>query len=78
MAARDLSHTKANDARKGGWVIDAGDPGDWECICKAHHDRIGMMKSTKRMAVAGGWIYQVTTEGPKGYAEAVCFVPSPS
>jgi len=73
---RDLSHTKANDARKGGWVVDAGDPSDWECVIKAHNDELGIMKSTKRMRVEGGYLYQVTTEHPNGNAEALAFVPN--
>lgn len=74
MTERDFSHTKANDARDGGWVVHAGDPSDWECISKASNKDLGIMKSTKRMKVEGGWLYQVSTETPQGVAEALCFV----
>ena len=76
--ARDLSNTNPQGAARTGWVVDAGDPGVWELICKAHNDDAGIMKSTKRMAVPGGWLYQVTTEGPHGCAEAIAFVPDPA
>ena len=74
-AHRDLGHTAAHGAQAGGWVIDAGTGDDWECVAKAHHNKHGIMKSTKRMRVEHGYLYQVTTEGPKGYAEALTFVP---
>lgn len=64
-------------AKTSGWTIDKGDHGAWECICKAHDATT--MKSTKRMAVPGGWLYQVTTEiragGHVAVAEALEFVP---
>lgn len=44
----------------------------------AHNAEARLMKSTKRMRVPGGWLYQVTTEGPHGYAEALAFVPGES
>ena len=72
---RNLGNTNPKDAKKSGWVVDKGDPGIWECICKAHNDDDGIMKSTKRMKVINGWLYQVTTEGPHGYAESLSFVP---
>jgi hypothetical protein len=74
--SRDLSNINPETAAKSGWVVDKGDPGEWECICKAHNDAEGIMKSTKRMSLpSGGYLYQVTTEGPKGYAEALTYVP---
>ena len=73
---RALSNTNPEQAAAHGWVVDKGDPGIWETVCKAHNDGAGIMKSTKRMRVpGGGWLYQVTTEGPAGYAEALAFVP---
>ncbi len=72
---RDLGNTNPQQAAANGWVIDAGNPGDWECVCKAHNAALGIMKSTKRMRVQGGYLYQVTTETPKGIAEALAFVP---
>ena len=74
MADRDLSNTTSEDAAKTGWVVDAGEPTAWETVAKAHNSNLGIMKSTKRMKVEGGYLYQVTTEGPHGYAEALCFV----
>lgn len=72
---RFLGNTNPEQAKTKGWVVDAGDPGAWECICKAHNPMAGIMKSTKRMKVPGGYLYQVTTEGSHGYAEALAFVP---
>lgn len=72
---RYLGNTSPQEAAREGWVVYKGDPGAWECVCKAHNNNAGIMKSTKVMAVPGGWLYQVTTEGPKGYAEALAFVP---
>lgn len=77
MANRNLSHTTAEDAAKSGWVVDAGAPDTWETVAKAHNKDLMIMKSTKRMKVEGGYLYQVTTEGPNGYAEALQFVPAP-
>ena len=74
MSMRDYSHTTFEQAKSQGWILDKGYGNEWECICKAHNDSLGMMKSTKRMEVPGGWLYQVTTEGPSGYAEALTFV----
>jgi hypothetical protein len=74
MAKRNLSNTTTEDAKKSGWVVDAGSPTIWETVVKVHNDSIGMMKSTKRMKVEGGYLYQVSTEGPMGYAEALQFV----
>ena len=76
MADRDLSNTSPEDAAKTGWVVDAGAPDTWETVAKAHNSNLGLMKSTKRMKVEGGYLYQATTEGPSGYAEALAFVPA--
>ncbi|MFA4836312.1 MAG: hypothetical protein WC749_09620 [Dehalococcoidia bacterium] len=72
---RNLGNINPQTAKASGWVVDAGDPGIWECVCKAHNDDADIMKSTKRMKVPGGWLYQVTTESPLGIAEALAFVP---
>ena len=74
---RELGNTNPEQAKSSGWILDKGKPGDWEVVFKAHNETEGIMKSTKRMQVSGGYIYQVTTEGPKGYAEALTFVPDP-
>lgn len=57
-----------------------GNPGAWECLAKASSASQGWMKSTKRMRVDGGWLYQVTTEHRSNgvvtaCAEALAFVP---
>ena len=39
-----------------------GNPDVWELVCKASSKEQGWMKSTKRMRVATGYIYQVSTE----------------
>lgn len=72
---RNLSITNPGQAKASGWVVDAGDPSAWECISKAHNSDLGVMKSTKRLKVPGGWLYQVTTERPDAIAEALAFVP---
>ena len=70
-----------------------GDPDAWELVCKASSASQGWMKSTKRMRVDGGWLYQVSTEHTRtvtddydlvvesyvsACAEALVFVPDPS
>lgn len=57
-----------------------GDPGLWVCLCKASSEQQGWMKSTKKMKVEGGYLYQVSTQqrSPDGnyvVAEALAFVP---
>lgn len=57
-----------------------GDPDTWECVSKASSASQGWMKSTKRMRVPGGYLYQVTTEHRRdgtvtACAEALAFVP---
>jgi len=58
-----------------------GDPGAWVVVGKASSKEQGWMKSTKRMAVEGGALFQVSTEhrDPAGVvtacAEALVFVP---
>jgi len=73
--SRDLSNANPIQAANSGWIVDKGDPGVWECVCKAHNNEAQIMKSTKRMKVVSGWLYQVTTECPLGVAEALAFVP---
>ncbi len=69
-------------ARVNGWKTLV--PADFKVIAKAiFSDEVEeIMKTTKRLAVEGGWIYTVTTEiRGKGagagvvLAEAMCFVP---
>lgn len=76
MVERALDNINQAEAAVNDWKVDAGDPSAWELVCKVSNDKCKMMKSTKRMKVPGGFIYQVTTEGPKGYAEALAFVPA--
>ncbi len=59
-----------------------GDPGAWELVCKASSASQGWMKSTKRMQIDSGYLYQVSTEhrNPEtglvtACAEALTFVP---
>lgn len=62
-------------------IVTFGDPGSWQCICKASSQAEGWMKSTKAMNLKGlGCLVQVTTQqrnpdGSYSVAEAVCFVP---
>lgn len=60
-----------------------GDPQAWQLVSKASTEREGWMKSTKRMAVDGGFLYQVTSEHQNHNGEIMCcaealaFVPEP-
>lgn len=61
--SKDLGVTNSDEARRAAPDIKFhGDPKAWECVAKASSLSQGWMKSTKRMMVPGGWIYQVTTE----------------
>lgn len=71
-----LANTNPEQAKATGWVVDKGDPDDWECVSKAHNDQTGEMKSTKRLRVPSGYIYQMTTKTPASVAECAVFVPS--
>jgi hypothetical protein len=59
-----------------------GDPDAWQLVSKASSVEQGWMKSTKRMVVEGGHLYQVTSEHLDDYgdvvacAEALAFVPT--
>lgn len=57
-----------------GWQV-VGHPDVWELVCKATNKDLGIMKSTKRMKVKNGYVYQVTTETMHGCAEALVYVP---
>jgi hypothetical protein len=60
---KSLGVTNSDQARAAAPDIKIhGDPKAWECVAKASSAQQGWMKSTKRMKVPGGWIYQVTTE----------------
>lgn len=78
-APRELSNTDTAAAKTNGWAVDKGNPDAWELIVKAHNAELGMMKSTKRMKVDGGYLYCVTTEvnrhdGKLAISEAIAFV----
>lgn len=80
---RDLHNTDPSTAAASTPDIKVhGDPGAWECVCKASSAEQGWMKSTKRMKVDSGWLYQVTTEHRNksgivtACAEALTFVPN--
>lgn len=52
-----------------------GDPETWELVCKAWNKKEDWMKSTKRMRVIGGWVYQMSTQQGNNIAETSVFVP---
>lgn len=64
-------------------IVVSGNPGAWEVVGKASSKEQGWMKSTKRMRVDGGYLYQATTEHRHAdgsvacCAEALAFVPDP-
>lgn len=79
---KTLDNANSDDLKKN--VSDVkiqGDPDTWELICKASSNLQGWMKSTKRMKVEGGYLYQVTSEHQNNMcetvacAEALVFVP---
>lgn len=81
-AAADKDLTVANMeelAEKVPDVVVVGDPGAWELICKASSQSQGWMKSTKRLEVRGGWLYQTETQqrsadGTWALSQALAFV----
>jgi hypothetical protein len=70
-------NTNTADAIAAGWQV-TGNPDVWELVCKASNPMLGIEKSTKRMKVPGGWVYQASTRTPSGVAEALAFVPDPT
>jgi hypothetical protein len=81
MSDRALHNTDPKSAKASTPDIQIhGDPDTWQCVSKASSSSQGWMKSTKRMRVPGGWLYQVTTEHRSNgvvtaCAEAIAFVP---
>lgn len=81
VSDRNLHNTSSADAKATTPDIQVhGNPDAWECICKASSQSQGWMKSTKRMRVEGGYIYQSTTEHRSGGLVTACsdsmvFVP---
>ncbi len=80
-----LDNTNAEDAKATtSDIVVYGDPNMWELVCKASSRSQGWMKSTKKMKVQGGYLFQVTTEFRNedgdvvGCAEALTFVPMQS
>jgi hypothetical protein len=81
MSEKDLTVTGMDDLK--GKVPDVqvvGDPGAWVLVCKASSQDQGWMKSTKRMDVWGGAIYQMETQqrnldGTYSLSQSSVFVP---
>ena len=75
---RKLTNIDDEEAQKNGWKILV--PFECECIGKAVYEGedLKIMKSTKRIKVYRGYLYNVTTEmhnkGSVSVAEAVVFV----
>lgn len=78
---RNVTNMTTEDATKSGWKVLKDI--EAEVIGKAIliDNTLTIMKSTKRFAVPGGWIYNITTEINRGgaisVAEAATFVPTP-
>ena len=78
---RNMENLNQEQATKNGWNILVPFVPDSEVIGKAVYeaDNLRIMKSTKRIKVNGGWIYNTSTEIHKGeqvsIAEALVFVP---
>ncbi len=63
MMSKALDTTNSSEARHHAPDIKFfGNPDAWGLVSKASSASQGWMKSTKRMKVDGGWLYQVTTE----------------
>lgn len=81
MSERSLSnHDMPSATASTPDIVTAGDPGAWVIVGKASSKAQGWMKSTKRLRVEGGWLYQATTEHRHAgvvvaCAEALAFVP---
>lgn len=84
MSDRDLSnHDMPSATASTPDIVVHGDPGAWVVVGKASSKAQGWMKSTKRLRVEGGWLYQATTEHRANgvvtaCAEALAFVPDPA
>ena len=62
-AEKDLTATDTADAQKAATdVVIFGNPDAWELICKASSQEQGWMKSTKRLQVERGYLYQTETQ----------------
>lgn len=78
---RDMEITSNSGAEQKGWKIIVPFPGEivGKAVLADAVNGIDIMKSTKRFAVPGGWIYNTSTEIHKGgqisIAEALAFVP---
>lgn len=76
---RNLTNMNIEDSKKNGW--ETLKPLNCEVVGKAVYKKgaLSIMKSTKRFAVEGGYIYNTSTEIHKGkevaVAEALVFVP---
>lgn len=57
-----------------GWVTKSSIDDNWELLIESSNVETGESKSTKRLRVENGYLYQVSTKGPDGYAEALQFV----
>lgn len=74
------SHDMRSAHRNVSDLVVTNNPGEWVVVCKASSENQGFMKSTKRMALEAGWLYQVSTmqkniDGTWSIAEALTFVP---
>lgn len=79
--ARNLENLTNEQAKASGWKIIK--PFESEVVGKAVLETVDgyIMKSTKRLQVDGGWIYNTSTETKDGegrisVAEALVFVPT--
>lgn len=62
-ADKDLGITGMDELKeKVSDVVVFGNPGAWELVCKASSQEQGWMKSTKRLQVERGYLYQTETQ----------------
>ena len=69
---RNLAIKTDQDAENAGWQLHGE---RWELVSKAYCHSTKSMRSTKRLRVDGGYLYQVSTIENGHVAEALAFVP---
>jgi hypothetical protein len=82
VAPKDLTVTSMEDLKEKVSDVEIfGDPGAWELVCKASSERQGWMKSTKRLTLRNGHLYQTETQqrnpdGSYALSQSSVFVPA--
>ena len=76
---RNMEVVSNQEAEQAGWKVVVPCPGELVGKTTYNKEGTGIMKSTKRFKVPGGWLYNISTEihenGNVSVAEALEFVP---